>query len=72
MKLFKALSISLGIIFSIVAIGLIFTMIFILFGYIWFLVIDVLFMVTGFTCLIYSSMKDKEKLKKELEELNNG
>ena len=69
MKLFKALLISLGIVLSIVTIVSVLTLTFVFLGYIWFLVIDILFVVTSLTCLIYSSMRDKEKLKKELEEL---
>lgn len=69
MKLIKAFLISIGIVLSIVALISILTMIHYLFGYIWFLVADVVIMIVVYTYLIYSSMRDREKLKKELEEL---
>lgn len=72
MKLFKAFLISLGIVFSIVAMVAVLTLTIIFLGYIWFLVVDGLILVSIYTYLIYSSMRDREKLKKELEEINNG
>ena len=69
MKLIKAFLIATGIVLSIVALISIFVTIHYLFGYIWFLVAGAVMMVVIYTCLIYSSMRDKEKLKKELEEL---
>lgn len=69
MKLIKAFLISISIVLSIVALISILTMIHYLFGYIWFLVAVAVMMIVLYTCLIYSSMRDKEKLKKELEEL---
>lgn len=72
MKLFKAFLISLGIVLSIVAIVAVLTLVFMFLGYIWFLVIDALILVSIYTYLIYSSMRDREKLKKEFEEINNG
>lgn len=72
MKLFKAFLISLGIVFSIVAMVAVLTLTIIFLGYIWFLVVDALILVSIYTYLIYSSMRDREKLKKELEEINNG
>lgn len=71
MKLIKAFLISISIVLSIVALISILTMIHYLFGYIWFLVAVAVMMIVLYTCLIYSSMRDKEKLKKELEELEN-
>lgn len=69
MKLIKAFLISVGIVLSIVALISILVTIHYLFGYIWFLVAVAVMVVVIYTCLIYSSMRDKEKLKKELEEL---
>lgn len=69
MKLIKALLISIGIVFSVVALISVMIVISSLFGFAWFLVADIVMMIVIYTCLIYSSMKDKEKLKKELEEL---
>lgn len=69
MKLIKAFLISIGIVLSIVALVSILFTIFYLFGFIWFLVSDAVIMIVVYTYLIYSSMRDKEKLKKELEEL---
>ena len=69
MKLIKAFLISISIVLSIVAVISILTMIHYLFGYIWFLVAVAVMMIVLYTCLIYSSMRDKEKLKKELKEI---
>ena len=69
MKLIKALLIATGIVFSIVAIISILFTIYYLFGVVLFLVADVIMVIVAYTCLIYSSMRDREKLKKELEEL---
>lgn len=69
MKLIKAFLISIGIVLSIVALISILATISYLFGFIWYLVAVAVMMIVAYTCLIYSSMKDKEKLKKELEEL---
>lgn len=69
MKLIKAFLISIGIVLSIVALISILATISYLFGFIWYLVAVAVMMIVVYTCLIYSSMKDKEKLKKELEEL---
>ena len=69
MKLIKAFLIATGIVLSIVALISILVIIHYLFGYIWFLVAVAVMMVVIYTCLIYSSMGDREKLKKELEEL---
>ena len=69
MKLIKAFLISVGIVLSIVALISVLATIHYLFGYIWFLVAVAVMMIVLYTCLIYSSMRDKEKLKKELEEL---
>lgn len=69
MKLIKAFLIATGIVLSIVALISILVTIHYLFGYIWFLVAVAVMMVVIYTCLIYSSMRDREKLKKELEEL---
>lgn len=71
MKLFKALLISLGIVLSTVVISVALAMTFVFLGYIWFFILDIVLAIVGFTCLIYSSMRDREKLKKELEEINN-
>ena len=69
MKLIKAFLIAIGIVLSIVALISILVTIHYLFGYIWFLVSVAVMMIVLYTCLIYSSMRDREKLKKELEEL---
>ncbi len=69
MKLIKAFLIAISIVLSIVALISVLATIHYLFGYIWFLVAVAVMMIVVYTCLIYSSMKDKEKLKKELEEL---
>lgn len=69
MKLIKALLISIGIVISIVAIISILFTIYYLFGLVLFLVADVVMVIVLYTCLIYSSMRDREKFKKELEEL---
>lgn len=69
MKLIKAFLISIGIVLSIVALISTLATISYLFGFIWYLVAVAVMMIVAYTCLIYSSMKDKEKLKKELEEL---
>lgn len=69
MKLIKAFLIATGIVLSIVALISIFATIHYLFGFIWFLVAVAVMMIVIYTYLIYSSMRDREKLKKELEEL---
>lgn len=69
MKLIKAFLIATGIVLSIVALISILATIHYLFGFIWFLVAVAVMMIVVYTCLIYSSMRDREKLKKELEEL---
>lgn len=69
MKLLKAFLISVSIVLSLVFLISILAMISFLFGFIWFLVADAVIMIVVYTYLIYSSMRDKEKLKKELEEL---
>ena len=71
MKLFKAFLISIGIVLSLVILISILTMISFFFGFVWFLVADAVMVIVVYTYLIYSSMKDREKLKKELEELEN-
>ena len=70
MKLIKALLISMGIVLSIVAIISILFTIYYLFGFVLFLVADIVMVIVAYTCLIYSSIRDREKFKKELEELN--
>ena len=69
MKLIKAFLISISIVLSIVALISILAMIHYFFGFIWFLVADAVMMIMVYTYLIYSSMKDKEKLEKELKEI---
>lgn len=69
MKLIKAFLISISIVLSIVALILILAMIHYFLGFIWFLVADAVMMIVVYTYLIYSSMKDKEKLEKELKEI---
>ena len=69
MKLIKAFLIATCIVLSIVALISILVTIHYIFGYIWFLVSVAVMMIVLYTCLIYSSMRDREKLKKELEEL---
>ena len=69
MKLIKAFLISISIVLSFVVLISILIMIHFFFGFIWFLVADAVMMIAVYTYLIYSSMRDKEKLKKELEEL---
>ena len=69
MKLIKAFLISISIVLSFVVLISILIMIHFLFGFIWFLVAGAVIMILVYTYLIYSSMEDREKLKKELEEL---
>ena len=69
MKLIKAFLISISIVLSIVALISILAMIHYFLGFIWFLIADVVMMIVVYTYLIYSSMKDKEKLEKELKEI---
>lgn len=69
MKLIKAFLIATGVVLSIVILISILATIHYLFGFVWFLVSVAVMMILVYTCLIYSSMRDKEKLKKELEEL---
>lgn len=69
MKLIKAFLIATGIVLSIVALISMLATIHYLFGFIWFLVAVAVMMIVIYTYLIYSSMRDREKLKKELEEL---
>ena len=71
MKLIKAFLISISIVLSLVILVSILAMISFFFGFLWFLVADAVMMIAVYTYLIYSSMRDKEKLKKELEELEN-
>ncbi|ARM66882.1 hypothetical protein AM5_029 [Lactococcus phage AM5] len=68
MKLIKAFLISISIVLSIVALISILAMIHYFLGFIWFLVADAVMMIVVYTYLIYSSMRDKEKLEKELME----
>lgn len=69
MKLIKAFLIATGIVLSIVALISILATIHYLFGFIWFLVTVAVMMIVIYTYLIYSSMRDRENFKKELEEL---
>lgn len=69
MKLIKAFLISISIVLSIVALISTLAMIHYFLGFIWFLVADAVMMIIVYTYLIYSSMKDKEKLEKELKEI---
>ena len=69
MKLIKEFLISISIVLSIVALISILAMIHYFLGFIWFLVADAVMTIVVYTYLIYSSMKDKEKLEKELKEI---
>lgn len=69
MKLIKAFLISISIVLSIVALISILSMMHYFLGFVWFLVADAVMMIMLYTYLIYSSMKDKEKLEKELKEI---